>query len=209
MFASFTEDTTIRNRNPKWEKKYTGMRPVMWDMTNVPAYSFTDADLQRISYSQYYGENCFKGGIFTQLCGWQGVADLWTGAVSDSDYNRREGYLERQEEFQQIDLVDNEVLPFLNIYDKGYRAKMAAWKNGRQKVLQPDWASSDRRFGRLETVTSASVASDRGGNERSVNVSKRAGYISRGFKPNMNPARFNEAWRTWAFQSNFMFRPVL
>ena len=137
------------------------------------------------------------------------MADIWTGAVSDSDYNRREGYLEKQQEFQQTDLVEMRVVPFLNIYDKGYRAKMAAWKNGRQKVLQPDWAKSDRRFGRLETVTSASVASDRGGNERSVNVSKRAGFISRGFSPNMCPDRFNEAWRTWAFQSNFMFEPVL
>ena len=86
---------------------------------------------------------------------------------------------------------------------------MVAWKNGKQKVLQPDCANSDRRFNRIETLASASVASDRGGNERSVNVSKRAGYISRGFRPNMSPVRFNKAWRTWAFQSNFMFKPVL
>ncbi len=138
--------------------------------------------------------------------------------MSDSDYNRRSGYLQEQEQFQNEDLVEKEsddgwvvisVVPFLNIYDKGYRAKMAAWKNGKQHVLQPDWAESDRRFGRSETVTSASVASDRGGNERSVNVSKRAGYISRGFQPNMCPVRFNKAWRTCAFQSNFMFQPVL
>ena len=146
------------------------------------------------------------------------MRDLWTGKVSDSDYNRRAGYLQEQEQFQNEDLVETEtddgwtvieVVPFLNIYDKGYRAKMAAWKNGKQRVLQPDWAASDRRFGRKETITSASVASDRGGNERSVNVSKRAGYIRRGFRPNMCPIRFNKAWRTWAFQSNFMFQPVL
>ena len=71
----------------------------MWDMRNVLAYTFTDADLQRISYSQNYGENCLKGGGFTQLCGWQGVVNIWTGSVSDSDYNRREGYLEKQKQF--------------------------------------------------------------------------------------------------------------
>ncbi len=43
------------------------MRPVMWDMTNIYAYTFTDADLQRITYSEYYKENCFKDGVFTQL----------------------------------------------------------------------------------------------------------------------------------------------
>lgn len=211
MYASYEEDKALRKK--KWDGKYKNVRPVMWDMTNVSAYGFTDADFQRLTYSKYYGENCFKGGVFTQLCGFQGAADLWTGGVSDSNYNRGEGYLERQTHFQNKDLVEingtKTVVPFLNIYDKGYRAKMAAWKNGKQQVLQPDWAESDRRFGRLETLNSASVASDRGGNERSVNVSKRAGYISRGFYPNMCTIRFNQAWRTWAFQSNFMFQPVL
>lgn len=154
--------------------------------------------------------------MFTQFCGWQGTADLWTGAVSDTDYNRRAGYLQTQQNFQNEDLIleetddgwiDVKVLPFLNIYDKGYRAKMAAWKEGKQEVLQPDFADSDRRFNRYETISSASIASDRGGNERSVNVSKRSGYIRRGFLPNMCPKQFNKAWKNWAFQSNFMFRP--
>ena len=35
------------------------------------------------------------------------------------------------------------------------------------------------------TISSASVASDRGGNERVVNVSKRAGLISKGFHAKM------------------------
>ncbi|KAL7531570.1 hypothetical protein ACHAXR_008915 [Thalassiosira sp. AJA248-18] len=104
------EDTTIGNRNPKWEKKYAGMRLVMWDMTNVLAYSFTDADLQQIStvsitertVSREAFSHNFVGGNEWQISGQE----------------QREGYLERQEEFQQIDLVDNEVLPFLNIYDK-------------------------------------------------------------------------------------------
>ena len=108
-------------------------------------------------------------------------------------------------------MVDGQqkIIPFLNIYDKGYRAKMAAWQNGKHLVLQPDFKESDKRFNRNQTISSASIASDRGGNERVVNISKRAGLISRGFYPNADPIRFNKVWRTWSFQTNFMFDPVL
>jgi hypothetical protein len=37
----------------------------------VTAYQFTDSDLQRLTYSEYYGQCCFKGGVFTQLIGGQ------------------------------------------------------------------------------------------------------------------------------------------
>ena len=84
-----------------------------------------------------------------------------------------------------------------------------AWKTGRQGVLQPTFAPSDRRFKGSETKISASIASDRGGNKRAVNVSKRAAYISRDFRPKMNSERFDIAWRTWNFKSNFMFKPML
>ena len=56
----------------------------MWDMTNISVYEFTDADLQCLTYKHYYGKNCFKGGIHSQLC-WHGVEDLWLGDVSDSN----------------------------------------------------------------------------------------------------------------------------
>ena len=101
------------------------------------------------------------------------------------------------------------VLPFTNVYDKGYRAKMVASRTGKQLVLQPEWAESDKRFGRDQTVLSASVAADRGGNERAVKVCKRAWFISRGFLPNMSPKQLNEAWTTWSYQANFMFNHVL
>ena len=84
-----------------------------------------------------------------------------------------------------------------------------AWKTGQQAVLQPTFALSDWRFNRREAKISASTASDHGRNERVVNVSKRAGYISRGFRPNMDPEWFNIAWKTWNFKSIFMFKPVL
>ena len=207
LYPTYEEDMEMRSET--FKRKYEGKRVIMHDMTNIHAYAFTDADLQRLTWNDYYGENCFKGGVYSTTGGFHGTYTLWPGAVSDSDYNRRAGYLDEQREFQTNDTVDGEVKPFMNIYDKGYRAKMAAYKAGKQEVLQPDWAESDRRFNRTETLGSASVASDRGGNERSVNVSKRAGYISRGFQPNMCPVRMNKAWRTWGFQTNFMFKPVL
>lgn len=105
--------------------------------------------LADVRISKYYAENCFKGGVGTQLCGWILTAPLWTGAVSDTDYNRR---------------------AFTNIYDKGYRAKQVAWRLGKQRVLQPVWADSDRRFGRDDTLLTASVATDRGANERAFDL---------------------------------------
>ena len=129
MYASYEEDKQLRKG--KWNVKYANQRIVMWDMTNIDAYGFSDADLQRLTYSKYYNGNVFKGGVFTQLCGWIGTADLWPGGVSDTDYNRREGYLQRQENFANNDLVNETVLPFTNIYDKGHRAKMIAWKTGK------------------------------------------------------------------------------
>ena len=66
MYALYKEDVKTRSGNDTWKNKYMGMRPVMWDMTNIHAYAFTDADLQRFTFNQYYAENCLKGGIFTQ-----------------------------------------------------------------------------------------------------------------------------------------------
>ena len=185
MFASYEEDQQLRK--DKWNAKHDSFRPVMWDMMGLSAYNFSNAQLQRITYSKYYAKNCFKGGIFTQFCGWLGTYDLWTGAVSDTEYNKNAGYLNKQASFQKEDLVDRKVIPFLNIYDKGYRAKMVAWRSDRQLVLQPLFRKSDQRFNQSETIRSASVASDRGGNERAVNVSKRSSLVSQGYLTGMCP----------------------
>jgi len=99
-FASFDEDSSLRKKD-KWSR-YDGYRPIMWDMTNITTPVFSDASLQRVTYSEYYAENCFKAGIFCQLCGWLGNGNLWGGGVSDSDYNENAGYLKDQEEFQQM-----------------------------------------------------------------------------------------------------------
>lgn len=181
----------------------------MWDMTGIKAYQFGAADLQRDTYSKYYAGNCMKGGIFCQLCSWMGVHDLWGGNVSDTDYHNNSGYLEEQEEYQKKDMVDDKVVPFTVILDKGYRARAANLRRGGQLTLQPVYAKSDQRFKGSETMLSASVASDRGGNERAVNVSKRGGVIKRGFKPSMDAKMFQDSWIGWGFQMNFMYNPVL
>lgn len=96
--------------------------------------------------------------------------------------------MQRQEEFTD-DLVDGEVLPFTIVLDEGYRTTQSSFHAGGQRVLQPVFAKSDRRFTRDETLCTASVATDRAGNERAVNVCKQSWYIARGLTPNMSPKR--------------------
>ena len=68
---------------------------------------------------------------------------------------------------------------------------------------------SDQQFKGLETLFSASIAADRRGNERGVNVSKRCGYIKRGFLPGIDARTFNDVWLCWSFKANFLYSPVL
>jgi hypothetical protein len=84
-YAYHEEDVQLRSAKRK--ERYKGKRIIMWDNTNVDFMGKpTDADLQRLTYSLYYGGNVAKGGIFLELCGWLGGWELWLGAVSDSDY---------------------------------------------------------------------------------------------------------------------------
>ena len=121
--------------------------------------------------------------------------------------------MDEQEQFAEGDLVFIcgviTLLQFMNIYDKGYRAKAVAHRAGKHFVLHPDFAESDKHFNRNQTLCSASVATDRVGNERAVNASKRSWYVKRGFQQNLDSKQMNDAWLTWSFQSNFMYAPVL
>ena len=156
-----------------------------------------------------YNENCWKGDVGIQLCGWLVVGLPWGGGVSDSDYNNNEGYLKGQINFAEEDKVDGRYIPFTNGLDKGYRAKMAAWRNGKQIAIQPPYAKSDKRFTGGQTIYAGCIAHDRSGNERGVNVCKRSGLFQRGFRQGMCPTQFQKTWRTWSFQANFMYKPVL
>ncbi len=138
----------------------------------------------------------------------------WYVQLSDrcSEWYRlqcKSGLFERPIKFQEKDLVNGEVIPFSNIYDKGYWEKMIALRNGRELVLQPAYACSDRQFQRQETIISACVATDHNGNKRAVNVCKRSDYVRCNFMENMCPKRFNTVWTPWSFQATLMFKPVL
>ena len=188
---------------------------IMWDMTNISAVRFEDAALQRAKWSEYYSENCWKGGVGMMLHGYLIAEDLWGGGTSDSLYHAVAGYLEEQQRFQEkdrvFDAVNNiyKIVTFLNILDQGFRAKMVTRKHGKQQTLQPPSCKSDERFTGRKTMYAAGIAHDRSGNERGVNVCKRLALMKRRFHQRMNPIRFNCIWKYWAFRANFMYKPVL
>ncbi len=208
-YVTYKEDRDLRD--PKWNDKYDEVRPVMWDNSNADTnFKPSSALNQRITFSLYYATNCFKGGVFLQLCGWMGVAELWVGATCDSYYMvNADRILERQHEFAKSDLVNEKFLPCTMILDKGYRIIRPAFRHGGQQCIQPMFAESDNTFTSEETNYSATVAADRSGNERAVYRAKLSGVIKRGFYPRSCPVRFNNIWEAWGFQTNFMYAPVL
>jgi len=205
-FVSFEEDFALRSQ--RWKDKYRQKRVIFWDDTNVAAPDPSDADLNRAWYSYYYGTCVAKGAVFLQLCGWMGGWEPWSGAISDTDYQQRAGVFEYLQKFV-AKCPTYAHIAFLNIVDKGYRCTLAAWRAGRQLMLQPDFARSDQRFNSREVLRSGAVASDRSSNERGVNVMKRSALIRRGLGKHQDPASLADAWLAWGFQVNFMYKPVL
>jgi hypothetical protein len=209
LYASLEEDEKLRN-GTRWAA-CRGVRVIMWDTTNVHLAKMMDAASQRWTFNPYYSENCAKGGIGCQLCGWILTTEHWTGAVSDDDYFIREGVLERQQNFAQDEAESRQEgnIPFDNTLDKGYRAREAAWRHGKQTISQPAFAKSDKKFTGLQTLRSAAIASDRGANERAVRICKLSGFVKRGKHQTANVDRFADVWLAWSFQANFMFSKVL
>ena len=207
-YARYKEDHDLMRM--EWKERYAGVRLVMWDNTNVSMqYKPGDPHLQRLTYSSYYNENCAKGGVFMQLCGWMGVHNLWTGAASDSMYLNKSEILNIQDRFASSDLVDNVHIPFTDMLDKGYRSTVAAWYAGNQLVLQPNFKKSDMKFRGVETISSAGVATDRSANERGVKYSKSSGVIARGMCAKSDFKKFDDLWLAWGFQVNFMYESCL
>ena len=64
---------------------------------------------------------------------------------------------------------------------------------GKKLVLKPAFTERDEHVNRNQTALSASVATDRGGNERAINVAKQSWYVKRGFWPNSDPKQMNNA----------------
>ncbi len=172
-------------------------------MTNIKIPKPTEANLQRLTYSSYYGMNCFKGGIGLQQCGWILTHDVWVGCASDTKY--QEGICEAQDEFAKADKVENDHLSFTNVLDKGYRTRLAAWRNGKQHTLQPEFAKSDSKFGRNKTLTSAKIAVHRAANERAVRLTEMSGYLNQGLSRRQSFRRVGDAWLAWGIIINFMY----
>ena len=202
-YVSFEED--IMFRKPYWNLRYRGMRIVMWDNTNIDCDKFGNSDIQAATFSSYYNSNCAKGGVFVQTCGWMGVNSLWSGSVSDSEYMTKSFILKEQMEFALNDMVNGIMIAFTNVMDKGYRITMDCQEAGNQKTLQPDFMRSDKQFRAVESLSSATVASDRSGNERCVRLSKQSGFVRRGKSGNGSLTRLDNAWLGWGFMCNFLF----
>lgn len=198
IFATYKEDRLLPTE--RWNERYTDKRVVFWDDTNINLPTPNDGSLNRRSYSNYYGGSVDKrGGVLSQLCGWVGVWYLWTGAVSESAYLSKSGILVKQRMLhQRMRVATNTV--------KGYHCYIAAWKNGRQSILQPTFAKSDKQFTTTQLISSAV---DRGGNERAVNVCKRSGLLKRGLANHASTEDLDDASLTRSFQSNFMFNRAL
>ena len=212
-YATLEEDEALRNK--QWdellnEHKDKRIRLVMHDMSDMPLNGAADAEFDRALYSSYYGGPCAKGGIFTQLCGWEGTYELFTGSVGDSDYVRQSGILELQENFQNIDIDHNgKVIKFINLFDKGYRVLLDCMEQS-QLCWQPVFARSDERYGSYATLLTAALAYTRSGNERSVKHLKHSWRIVRGGKgmPRVDLESLSDLWLTWDFQMNFKYEPV-
>jgi hypothetical protein len=119
--------------------------------------------------------------------------------VSDTEYQTRSGVFEYMQWFVER---FQKGIPFTNSVDEGYRCIMAAWRAGKQLFLQPVFARSDRKFNTREVNRSSTVASDRSGNERAVNLAKRVGVLKRGLRPNESPKIIADVWLAWGFQKH-------
>ena len=102
-----------------------------------------------------------------------------------------------------------EYILLLQTYLTKDRVILPAWRAGKQLVEQPIFVRSDRNFTGRKIIHSASVATNRSGNERAVNRCKQSGYIKRSLQRNDKPKLLDDAWLAWPFQSNVMYRAVL
>jgi hypothetical protein len=118
------------------------------------------------------------------------------------------GILEQQEEFLHGYDEENAHMPWVNVLDKGYRVVEAAWRAGKQFVLQPTFAKVDQKFTTYETIRSAAIASDRGGNERAVRLAKMSAYLLNGMKQKQSVETLCDVWLVWGFVCNFIYKPV-
>lgn len=176
-------------------------------MMNIPMLKPSCPGLQLLTFSSYCGGNVCKGGVSLQLCGYITTESLWVGRTPDGHYQTKCGILQKQKDFVSQD--DSSNIPFTMVIDKGYQIAEAAWRQGKQMVLQPTFARSDQKFSSMDVLSSSAIASNRGGNERAVRVVKMSALLKRGFQNNSSTDHLANVWLVWGFQVNFMFCPTL
>jgi hypothetical protein len=210
LYATHKEDVQLRK--PSWNEIFTiikGERIVMHDNTDaVRLMKASDPEMQRATWSKYYGGCVGKGGIACQLCGWTVTLELCTGAIDDSSYIDAVQILRLQDDFAKNDPTSER--PFTNVFDKGYRCILAALEQGLQVCLQPTFAQSDRKFSTNNVLHSAGVAAIRSGNERAVRQTKLSWMIKRGcsYHQPWDLDMQCDIWLAWGFQINFMYDAV-
>ena len=137
--------------------------------------------------------------------------ELWIGATSNLHYQEHTKIFEQQQKFSEQDLVGenkDRYIPFSNILDQGCRCILLMQRAGGQDCFLPIFSKSDQCFIGNETVVLTSVALDRSGNKRAVNICKTAGFIKQVLTGIMSTIRLNNDWLAWSFQANFMYAPV-
>ena len=139
MYATHAEDIMICNS--KWSDNFGNARVIMHDNTNIGLPTASDGDQQQSLYSEYYGECCAKGGVCIQLCGWICATHLVTGDACDIKTTELTKILPQQQQFQEHNKVNNAVLLFLLVLDKGYRITALA-RQYNQNCRQPIFAKS-------------------------------------------------------------------
>eukprot|EP00957_Ditylum_brightwellii_P119466 9114858-Ditylum_brightwellii.AAC.1 len=155
--------------------------------------------MRKEKWNAKYDENCIVMWDDTNLLGRLGVEELWVGATSDTYYQEKTGIFKQQGLFSQNSSVNNKHLPFTDIFDKGYCSWLTVWRCGRQLTIQPDFAKSDTKFCGLQTIKSASAATDRSGNECAVNLCKSSMILQSGLKKAGDMKQLNEVWLAWSF----------
>ena len=135
---------------------------------------------------------------------------MWVGATSDTHYQENSSIFEAQRMFAEGDIVYGNIVPFHNIFDKGYRVNLMTWRQGRQEVEQPIFAHSDKKFSGGEILRSASIiAADCSANERVFKMLKMSDMIRRGLNCDGFPERLDNVCLAWISQCNFMFHKIL
>ena len=146
--------------------------------------------------------------MFIQLCSWIGTYELWTGAVSGTDYLNCSGILMDQEQFVNGCVEGEWATPFTVIVDKGHSSASVAWHTpGWQFQLQPkrcDW-----KFNSTEVWCSATIGHDRVGNEWAMHLGKASERIKQGFDFREDSRKVADEWLAWGFQVNFMYKRTM